>query len=219
MANPICGHSITGGVLCRASMTTFSSSPTSSVVPRTYRLHCDIPALGEEISQSLQRFGWEVCEHASRGLLIDGPWGVALQQSAEANLSDWIVVTDNPCPEYWEDLWSSGPCGLLAGGHSVEHLADALGRSASGECFRRTPQHDSPLTCLERRLLRSSAQGWENKRIAQEFSLNEGTVRNGLSRVFQKLGFENRTQVALYYWGLWHLLDRQLLESKNCTES
>lgn len=190
-----------------AGMTT-SPSPTSTVVPRPYRLHCGIPALADEISQSLQRFGWEVCEHASLGLLIDGPWGVALQQVAQVDPGEWLVVTDNPCPEYWEDLWAFGPRGLLAGGHSVEHLADALGRAASEpeECFQRTPQHDSPLTCLERRLLRSSAQGWENKRIAQEFGLNEGTVRNGLSRVFQKLGFENRTQLALYYWGLWHLL-------------
>lgn len=58
-------------------------------------------------------------------------------------------------------------------------------------------------------MLRYSAQGWENRRIAQELDLNEGTVRNGLSRVFQKLGFDNRTQVALYYWGLWHLLNHQ----------
>lgn len=195
-----------------------TTSSTSSVVSRLYRLHCGIPALAAEISQSLRRFGWEVCGQAPLGLLIDGPWGIALQQSAQANFSEWIVVTDNPCPEYWEDLWSFGPRALLAGGHSVEHLADALGRAASGKSFRRIPQHDSSLTCLERRLLRSSAQGWENKRIAQEFSLNEGTVRNGLSRVFQKLGFENRTQLALYYWGLWHLLGKQTHEDENCTE-
>ncbi|GAA5533985.1 helix-turn-helix domain-containing protein [Deinococcus aluminii] len=124
------------------------------------------------------------------------------------------MSTDNPCPEYWEDLWAFWLCGLLAGGHSVEDLAGALRRAQSGESFRRTPQQESPLTCVERRLLRYSAVGWENRRIAQELDLNEGTVRNGLSRVFQKLGFENRTQLALYYWGLWHLLDRQPLKEK-----
>lgn len=145
------------------------------------------------------------------GLLIDGPWDVALPVLEQGNPSEWVVVTDNSCGEYWEDLWISRPRGLLAGGHSVEELANALFRAQSGESFQRTPQHDSPLTCIERRLLRLSAQGWENRRIAQELDLNEGTVRNGLSRVFQKLGFENRTQVALYYWGLWHLLDSQPL--------
>lgn len=193
---------------------TTSSSPTSLVVARPYCLHCGIPALADEISQSLRHFGWEVCKHAPLGLLIDGPWGVAFQQVAQVNPGEWVIVTDNPCPEYWEDLWAFGPRGLLAGGHSVQHLADALGRAAAGESFRSIPQHDSSLTCLERRLLRFSAQGWENKRIAQEFGLNEGIVRNGLSRVFQKLGFENRTQVALYYWGLWHLLDTSPLNIK-----
>lgn len=177
------------------------------MVPRRYRLHCGIPALAAEIARRLQQFGWEACEEATLGLLIDGPWGVALQGLAQMSHGEWIVVTDNPCPEYWEDLWTGWPRGLLAGGHSVEHLAEALDRAASGESFRRTPQHDSPLTCPERRLLRLSAQGWENRRIAQELQLSEGTVRNGLCRVFEKLGFENRTQATLYYWGLWHLLE------------
>lgn len=186
---------------------TTPSLTTSLLVARPYRLRCRLPALAAVIERSLHPLGWEVDDQASTGLLIDGPWGIALQELAQNNPSEWIVVTDNPCPEYWEDLWTCLPRGLLTGGHRVEYLADALGRAASGEFFRRTPQHDSPLTCVERRLLRYSAQGWENRRIAQELALSEGTVRNGLCRVFEKLGFENRTQVALYYWGLWHLLD------------
>lgn len=158
-----------------------------------------------------------MCEHAPLGLLIDAPWGVALHELEQADPGQLVVVTDNPCPEYWEDLWSFQPRGLLAGGHSVENLAEALRETHLGEPLRRTPEHDSPLTCMERRLLRYSAQGWENRRIAQELDVNEGTVRNGLSRVFQKLGFENRTQVALYYWGLWHLLGHPHLDDKSST--
>ena len=177
------------------------------MVSRHYHLHCTLPALAAVVARSLQRLGWETCEQAPLSLLIDGPWGVALQVLSQEDAHEWVVVTDNPCPEYWEDLWTFRPRSLLAGGHSVEELAEALRRASMGDSFRRTPQHDSSLSCIERRLLRYSALGWENRRIAQELDLNEGTVRNGLSRVFQKLGFENRTQVALYYWGLWHLLD------------
>lgn len=183
---------------------------TASMVLRPYRLHCSLPALAAVIAHSLQRLGWEPLEHAPLGLLVDGPWGVALDVLSQGHAQEWVVVTDNPCPEYWEDLGSFWPRGLLAGGHSIEELAEALNRADSGECFRRTPQHDSPLTCIERRLLRYSAMGWENRRIAQELKLHEGTVRNGLSRIFQKLGFENRTQIALYYWGLWHVLENPL---------
>lgn len=181
--------------------------PTASMVLRHYRLQCPLPALAAVIAHSLQRFGWETLEHAPVGLLVDGPWGVALNVLSREHAQEWVVVTDNPCPEYWEDLSSFWPRGLLAGGHTIGDLADALNRAHAGESFRRTPQHDSPLTWIERRLLRYSAMGWENRRIAQELKLHEGTVRNGLSRIFQKLGFENRTQVALYYWGLWHVLE------------
>jgi DNA-binding NarL/FixJ family response regulator len=185
--------------------------PATPAVSRLYRLRCGIPALAIEIARGLQQLGWERNEQGDAGLLIDAPSGFALQELAHADPGNWVVVTDNLCPEYWEDLWACSPRGLLAGGHSAQSVTEALSRIRSSGAFRHTPQHTSPLTCVERRLLRHSAQGWENKRIAQELALSEGTVRNGLSRVFQKLGFENRTQVALYYWGLWHLLDKHLL--------
>jgi DNA-binding NarL/FixJ family response regulator len=166
------------------------------------------------IEQSLHPFGWEVNTQAPIGLLIDGPWGIALQELIGKSSREWVIVTDNPCPEYWEDLWDYSPRGLLAGGHCVEELANALSQASAGESFRRTPFHNRSLTYIERRLMHYSAQGWENRRIALKLNLNEGTVRNGLSRVFHKLGFENRTQMALYYWGLWHLLDSQLADGE-----
>nr|WP_264777602.1 LuxR C-terminal-related transcriptional regulator [Deinococcus aetherius] len=56
-------------------------------------------------------------------------------------------------------------------------------------------------------MLRHSAQGWDTRRIARELTLSEGTIRNSLSRIFKKLGLDNRAQATLYYWGLWHMLD------------
>ncbi|WP_344870168.1 response regulator transcription factor [Deinococcus aetherius] len=98
------------------------------------------------------------------------------------------------------------PRALLSGGHTIEDLASALSRAAC-ESFRHTPRHDSPLTPIERLLLRHSAQGWDTRRIARELTLSEGTIRNSLSRIFKKLGLDNRAQATLYYWGLWHMLD------------
>lgn len=179
------------------------------MVTRSYRLLCVIPALAKQIELNLRLFGWEAWEHAQIGLLIDGPWGIALHELERMDPNSLVVITDNPCPEYGDDLWNCGPRGLLARGHSMEDLAEALHRASSGETFRHTPRYDIPLTSMERQLLRYSAMGWDNRRIAQGLDLSEGTVRNGLSRVFKKLNFENRTQLALYYWGLWHLLDRE----------
>ena len=173
----------------------------------TYQIQCGIPALAQGIVQGLKPFGWQPNEQANISLLIDGPWGFALKCLEQKTASKWVIVTDNPCPEYTEDLWSYGPHALLVGAHGAEEIVNALERTVLGEFFHRTPQHESPLSSLERKLLRCSAMGWENQRIAQTLNLKVGTVRNGLSRVFQKLGFENRAEIALYYWGLWHLLE------------
>lgn len=69
------------------------------------------------------------------------------------------------------------------------------------------PRHDSPLTLGERKLLQAAAIGMNNKRIADEQNLCVGTVKNGLNRVFEKLGLNSRTEAALYYWGLWQWLE------------
>ena len=40
--------------------------------------------------------------------------------------------------------------------------------------------------------------GLSNKEIADQLSLSEGTVRNGLSSVLSKLGLRDRTQLAIW---------------------
>ena len=182
-------------------------------------LQCGIPSLAHEIIFGVRNLGWEINDTSRLGLLIDAPSGFALQVLDQKTTNDWVVVTDNPCPEYWEDLWSLSPRGLLAGGNSALSVTNALRHVISGGFLRSTPEHRSSLTRLERSLLQYNAQGWDNKRIAKELELSDGTIRNALSRVFQKLGFENRTQLALYYWGLWHLLDRLPQCSEKLTDS
>ena len=172
-----------------------------------YRLHCGLPALADELGAGLEGYGWESQALAKLTLLIDNPSGLALQLLEGGCPSHTVVVTDSPCPEYWEELWSLRPRALLAGGHRIPEVADALDRAQAGGHFRHVPHHASPLTEAERKLLRHGAVGWDNKRIAHACKLTEGTVKNGLNRVFQKLGLKNRTELALYYWGLWHLLE------------
>lgn len=77
----------------------------------------------------------------------------------------------------------------------------------------------SPLTLGERKLLQAAAMGLENKQIATEQGLSLGTVKNGLTRIFGKLGLESRVQAALYYWGLWHLLKPHPSRSENPNQS
>ena len=50
----------------------------------------------------------------------------------------------------------------------------------------------------ERKILKLVARGYDNKEIAAELFLAEGTVRNQVSRLLEKLALKDRTQLAVY---------------------
>ena len=51
----------------------------------------------------------------------------------------------------------------------------------------------------EKELVRLVAEGLNNREIADAMCLSEGTVRNYLSAVLEKLGLRDRTQLAVFY--------------------
>ena len=56
------------------------------------------------------------------------------------------------------------------------------------------------LTPRERDIARLVAQGLTNKEIAAQLFLSEGTVRNNLAVVMEKLAVSNRTQLSMAYF-------------------
>ena len=58
----------------------------------------------------------------------------------------------------------------------------------------------SELTERELDIVKLIAQGYSNKEIANLLFISEGTVRNYISSILQKLQFKNRTQIAIYYY-------------------
>ena len=56
------------------------------------------------------------------------------------------------------------------------------------------------LTDKELELTTLVAQGLSNKEIASEMFLSEGTVRNYLSQILEKLDLRDRTQLAIFYF-------------------
>lgn len=54
------------------------------------------------------------------------------------------------------------------------------------------------LTARELDVVKLVAQGYDNKEIAAELYLAEGTVRNQLSKILEKLNLKDRTQLAVY---------------------
>ena len=56
------------------------------------------------------------------------------------------------------------------------------------------------LSKRENELLYLVAEGFNNKEIAEKMYLSEGTVRNYLSALLEKLELRDRTQLAVYYY-------------------
>lgn len=52
----------------------------------------------------------------------------------------------------------------------------------------------------EQEIIRWIAEGLSNKEIAAKMFLSEGTVRNYLSQILDKLNLRDRTQVAVFYY-------------------
>lgn len=56
------------------------------------------------------------------------------------------------------------------------------------------------LTERECAIVEKIAEGLDNRQIACALYLGEGTVRNHISVILQKLGLKNRTQIAIFYF-------------------
>lgn len=63
---------------------------------------------------------------------------------------------------------------------------------------RDVQEEDQHFTEREKDIIRLVAQGYDNKEIATELFLAEGTVRNNISRVLEKISLKDRTQLAVY---------------------
>lgn len=56
------------------------------------------------------------------------------------------------------------------------------------------------ITEKEFAIIEGVAEGLNNKELADSLFLSEGTVRNYLSTILEKLELRDRTQLAVYYW-------------------
>ncbi|WP_313731277.1 response regulator transcription factor [Cohnella nanjingensis] len=55
------------------------------------------------------------------------------------------------------------------------------------------------MSAREREILAHVAEGLTNKEIASRLFLSEGTVRNYVTALLEKLQLRDRTQLAIYY--------------------
>lgn len=102
-------------------------------------------------------------------------------------------------------LLKDRPASELAAAIRTVHLGvaqfdpTALARIVSTAPARpATESNPSPLSDRERQVLRLIISGSTNREIAKAMHLSEGTVKNHVSRILDRLGVRHRTEAAIY---------------------
>ena len=114
-----------------------------------------------------------------------------------------VILTTFARPGNLRRALAAGACGFLLKDDPVSVLAEKLRAVIAGErpvdpalAVSALISGPSPLTSRETEILRAAADGRPIAEIARQLFLSEGTVRNYLSVIIQKLGVENRIQAV-----------------------
>lgn len=180
-------------------------------------LICQHTILHAQAKQSLQLEGFTVSENGSVTVVVDSFHGNALLTLEFQKPHNPIVMTSNPCSEYQADLLEFGAKAVVSPVGNNHALFQAILEVAKGESFNSILPESSELTPTERRILRLIANGLENKEIARALGSLDATVRNQVTTLLHKISslhtdlkLENRTHLALFYWGMWHTLTERM---------
>ncbi len=86
------------------------------------------------------------------------------------------------------------------GDEIIEQIPRIIGSDAGTPAAGATDRLSAILTPQEISLVEQVAEGKNNKEIAETLHFSEGTVRNYLSTILEKLGLRDRTQLAVFYY-------------------
>jgi two-component system, NarL family, response regulator DesR len=118
-----------------------------------------------------------------------------------------IILTTFARSGYFERARKAGVNGYLLKDSPSEELANSIRVIMDGRKVYApelidmafSSQNDSPLTEREEQVISLIADGKNTKEIASELHLSNGTVRNYVSIIFDKLGVKNRIEAISRY--------------------
>ena len=134
-----------------------------------------------------------------------------------------IILTTFDDDEYIYDALKYGASGYLLKGCSLEELSVAIHNVLSGgACFNPnvagkvaqffsqmanshsevsfdSEEKEYDFSDTEQKIIAQIGHGYSNKEIAQKLGFSEGTIRNYLSVILDKLDLRDRTQLAIWY--------------------
>jgi two-component system response regulator DesR len=114
-----------------------------------------------------------------------------------------LILTTFGRPGLMRRAMAAGATGFMLKDARAEELAVAIRRTAAGErvvdpqlAAQALSEGESPLSSREAEVLAASSDGSSVIEVATRLHLSEGTVRNYLSAVIQKLNARNRADAA-----------------------
>lgn len=122
-----------------------------------------------------------------------------------------LVLTTFDDDEWVFEALRAGAVGYLLKDASGERLREAVLAASEGKSFLHpsvatkvlerlrtgAPSAKDPFTDRERDVVKLLVRGASNKEIASALFVSEGTVKNHVTNIFEKLGVSDRTQAAL----------------------
>ena len=81
-----------------------------------------------------------------------------------------------------------------------EIITKLPGLISKSQDYEATSLKQLGITYKEFEIITKIADGYSNKEISESLYLSEGTIRNNISTILEKLSLRDRTQIAVYYY-------------------
>lgn len=145
--------------------------------------------------------------------VMDGVLGTKLIKNSFKDVKV-VILTTFKDDEYIREAIKNGAEGYILKNQSSDSIINSLRAVYKGNAVfekdvanaltsmlekGKRQKTDMDLTQREWEVLRLISEGLSNKEISERLYLSEGTVRNYVTALLEKLGLRDRTQLAIYY--------------------
>lgn len=169
---------------------------------------------GQEAYEQCMRLQPDLVLMDIRMPIMDGVLGTQKIKAAAPNIKI-VILTTFKDDEYIKEAVQSGAEGYILKNQSSDSIIESLRAVGKGNIvfekevagsISSMMQHRKKnglaayeLTQRELNILALVAEGLSNKEIAQQLFLSEGTTRNYITALLEKLQLRDRTQLAIFY--------------------
>jgi DNA-binding NarL/FixJ family response regulator len=146
--------------------------------------------------------------------VLDGVLGTKLIKEYSKNIKV-VILTTFKDDEYIKEALKNGASGYVLKNQSSDSIIECLRAVAKGNTVFESEIADTISSMLRSEIRRSPStfnlserefdilkligEGLSNKEISVKLFLSEGTVRNYVTELLEKLEFRDRTQLAIFY--------------------